>query len=85
MCNKKNNETMRDIRVRRDHVERKVELLLNRGYIASWRKGCHTRFGNGCSDPECCRQHVSYGNQDDWATITTNCSGNKAHALWLEN
>ncbi len=83
MHHNNNNNKNRGIRVRAEKAETLCNILKNAGFDAKWRSGCHTNLGNGCSDPECCEQHVSYYEQDKWATIITNASGNKAHKIWV--
>lgn len=73
----------RGIRVRKEKAESLCAILKNAGFDAKWRDGCYTNLGNGCSDPECCEQHISYLEQEKWATIITNASGNQAHKIWV--
>lgn len=75
---------MKKIRSLKIYVEKKVKALQDAGYHAEWVNGCETRLGEcGCSDPNCCKQHRSIEEQERWATIITNASGNKANKIWV--
>lgn len=83
MCKGSQGSGLNRLRVLRENAEKLAKVLTDNGYDAQVFDGCHTNLNNGCSDPDCCPQHVSYNDQGSWSTIKTNCSGNKAHKLWI--
>lgn len=73
----------RMIRVKNENAERFIKSLHRLGFTASYSKTCYTTWGNGCSDPECCDQHVSFI-FGGYCGIITNCSGTLFHKLLEE-
>lgn len=87
---------MNHIRVRLQNAARFCEILQENGFEASWTPGAHSSIDGGCSDPDHCLQHpeanivraddgIAMADMDpnEWATIRTNCSGNRANKLWF--
>ena len=76
---------MKELRVRIENTDALCKALHEAGYEASWRHGCRHTLNHGCADPNCnCPKHISFYEPEKWATITTNCSGNKAHMIWKQ-
>ena len=82
---------MNTIRVRTQNVEKFTQALVDAGFDAFWRQGASASFMGGCSDVSHCTPHpearitkngFAVMNSNDWATIITNASGNKAHKIF---
>lgn len=77
---------MRYIRVRSVNGPLFARLLREAGFQAEWLGSLgpsviYTNPHYGCGDPSCCTPSPPQDKQD-WGTIKTNASGNKAHRIW---
>lgn len=74
---------MRNIRVRAENAEKLTAILRAAGYSATVTKHPTTYMDETWPEDEDGLPHYKQ-NHDDWCGIETDCSGNRAHSLWVE-
>jgi hypothetical protein len=77
-------DSTRTIRVRAENGPRLAAALVAAGFQTEWLGAgtAYTCQDGGCSDPECCGQHICRFQPHLWGCVRTTASGSQAHRVW---